>query len=760
MERFRVRDRLSRRSARETLDEPPLGESPLGESPLGEPPLGEPPLGEPPLGESPLGGMSSAAAVPFRRRCAYTIGVESSDPAVALRVALDNHRAGRVDAAERGYRAVLEFHPEHPAALHLLGVLVGSRDPAAGIDLIERAIAAAPADAGSQLAGVYNNLGNLLRETDRPADAVAAYGRATELRPDYAGAFSNLSVALGEIGRTADAVAAGRRAVALAPGVAAFHSHLGVALMAVRDNAGAVAALDEAVCLAPEDAGVRNNLGLALLAAGDAAAASAAFDRAVELAPDSPAAHNNRGTALRSLGRLDEAANAFRRAIALDPEAADAHNNLGNVLADQGLFQSSVKEATIAAKARPNDAATQANLAQSLQETGQRDEALAVALRAAALAPDDPAVQGALGIALAGLGRFDAAILAYRRALELSPEFVAAHNNLGVALAAVGDEKGAVAAARRAVALRPALPATHNNLSLLLLTLGRYPEGFREHEWRYRDDPKYAPRQFDTPMWDGSAANDGETILLHAEQGFGDQIQFARFATVVADRGWDVVLECSPELVGLFGSIRGVARVVAKGQPAGPIVSHCPIMSLPLVCGTTLETVPAPVPYVSADPAAVQQWISRLSNRGPGRRVGVVFAGNIGHSNDHNRSMPAHFLPRINLPAVQFVSLQKPSPAVIPEGWFDPMAGLNDYADTATLVSALDAVLAVDTSVAHLAGALGKPTVVMIPFVPDWRWGLTGSRTPWYPNTRIVRQRRPGDWAGVLDAALRELAEL
>jgi predicted O-linked N-acetylglucosamine transferase (SPINDLY family)/ADP-heptose:LPS heptosyltransferase len=455
--------------------------------------------------------------------------------------------------------------------------------------------------------------------------------------------------------------------------------------------------------------------------AGDHKGAADLFARAAELAPQDAEAHYNLAIALSGLDRNEEAIERYRRAIALAPDHAKAHSNLGGALA-------------------ACDRATEA------------EDACRAAL---ALDPDSPTACNNLGTALAGQERLAEAADSFRRAVALRPDFAEAHFNLGKTLQGQGHREEALAQYRRAAAARPDYANAHLAEAFLLLVIGRdFAAGLAKLEWRWRL-PGKTPRGFPQPLWRGEKL-DGKTILLHAEQGFGDSLMLLRYAPLVAARGGRVVIEVPRALERLASRLAGAAvSVIAEGAPLPAFDVHCPLMSLPLAFGTTIETVPAAIPYLSAAPEAVARWRHRVGSA-PGMKVGLVWAGNPGHKNDRTRSLAlSRFAPLFDLPGVRWFSLQVGERAGDLAGLdagqvIDLARDLEDFAQTAAAIVALDLVITADTAVAHLAGALGKPVWILLPFDPDWRWLLDRGDSPWYPTARLVRQRTPGDWDGVI----------
>ena len=341
-----------------------------------------------------------------------------------------------------------------------------------------------------------------------------------------------------------------------------------------------------------------------------------------------------------------------------------------------------------------------------------------------------------------------------------SPDYADAHYNRGIVLQVMKHPEAAVLSFDRAIALRPDYAAAWWNKSLTLLQNGRFAAGLPLYEWRWKlDKLKAAQRVFPQPLWLGNTPIAGKTVLLHSEQGLGDTLQFCRFAPLVAARGARVLLQVQAALVPLLQGLEGVSEVIAEEAVLPAFDCHCPLLSLPLALGTTLDTIPRNTPYLKAEPARLREWAARLGER-RAPRVGLVWSGNPLHPNDRRRSLALANLFAWGLDALQdefeFISLQKDVPArdrAFLEGntalrHFGE--ALRDFGDTAALCGLLDLVVCVDTSVAHLAGALGRPVWTLLPHNADWRWLLDRDDSPWYPGMRLMRQRRTGDWQAVI----------
>jgi tetratricopeptide (TPR) repeat protein len=438
--------------------------------------------------------------------------------------------------------------------------------------------------------------------------------------------------------------------------------------------------------------------------------------------------------------------------------------------------------------ANPPDPGIRRNLVRALLAGGRFAEVLAEAPRALAMAPDDAEMYYALGTALNGTGcparacaafaraieikadhapswlnfgnaaidmdDLDSAEVLYRTAIRLDPALPEAHASLGYLLTRLGRLNDAIRSCETAIRLRPDFARAHMNLAIAALLAGDLARGFAEYEWRKRDERyrrDFAPPA--EPAWDGSDPR-SRTILIRAEQGLGDTIQCARYLRLIRDAGGTPMMVCPPSLVPLIGSMDGVQAIPA-GSPLPPCDARIDLMSLPAAFGTTLDSIPFAEGYLSADPARVRAWGGRLP---PGRKAGLVLAGNPAHPADRQRSIPADRLnPLPDIPGLSFVNLQH-GPAAGSLGLPDLTPWMTDYAETAALVANLDIVVTVDTSVAHLAGALGKPTLVLLPFAPDWRWMTGRSDSPWYRSLHLLRQPEPGDWSSVLADAMGAVA--
>jgi tetratricopeptide (TPR) repeat protein len=567
----------------------------------------------------------------------------------------------------------------------------------------------------------FNNAFRLQQE-GRLVEAETLYRAVLDVAPEHPGSHHLLGLVEHQLGRHDAALQSIRRAIELNDSEPNYHNNLGTVYRTLGKLDEAIACYRHAVGLKPDFAAAFNNLGIALTQKGEFAQAQRALERALEAKPDYAGAWFNLGNVLAARDECAKAVEHYRQALALDPDHIDALNNLGGALTELGAWR----------------------------------EAASCYQRVLALQPANAAAHSNFGRVLAQRDELDAAIGHFREAIALQPHAIDAHINLGNVLLEQGDAPAAHQSYERARAIDPLHESAHWNDGLALLVQGDLAEGFRRWRWNVA-----ASKRFSAPEWRGEALN-GATILIHAEQGFGDAIHFARYVPLVAARGGRVIFEAPVELHRLFASIEGVEQVVAFGDRLPDFAWQCPLLSLPLAFKTTLRNIPNSAPYLSADPEAVEDWRRRMA--GPELKVGLVWAGRPEHKRDRHRSMAlAELAPLAAIPNVAFYALQKG--AAIGEAEHAPQGMrleilsplLGDFADTAAAIMALDLVIAVDTSVAHLAGALGKPVWILNAYAPDWRWLEKRSDSPWYPTAELFRQDAARRWAPVVADVAAEL---
>jgi tetratricopeptide (TPR) repeat protein len=487
----------------------------------------------------------------------------------------------------------------------------------------------------------------------------------------------------------------------------------------------------------------------------------------IEIAPSNAIAYNNLGLVLQAKGVLTEAINCFRKAVTLSPRVPDVYYNLGLACQNAGQIDEAIMNYQKAIQIEPGLIEAYNNLGVLLRAKGRLDEAIAWCRKALRMNPSNANIYNNLGLSLKDKGNIDEAIANYQKAINLNPDFAGAYYNLGIVLRNKGQFEESINYFQKAIQIEPAHADFHYNLSYPLLLLGNFEEGWKEYEWRWKTEELVSnpsnPCNFSLPLWDGSDIM-GKTILLHTEQGYGDAIQFIRYAPLLARQGVKVLILCPKELISLFQNVEGIHQVIGGGEYLPSFDIHCPLLSLPLKFNTTLDTIPAEIPYIKADTALLQKWKDKVKDDNLKLRVGLSWAGRPEHENDSNRALALEtFATLAQSDGIIFYSLQKGKGSEQaqnpPEGMnlIDYTDELNDFSDTAALIENLDLIISVDTAVAHLAGALGKPVWTLLPFAPDWRWMLNREDSPWYPTMRLFRQPSPGDWQSVIEKVEEEL---
>lgn len=673
-----------------------------------------------------------------------------------LAEALHLHREGRIQEAAAMCAQALAVDPSCAGSLHLLGVIAGQTGfPDMAAHLIGRAVQLNPG-----IPGFHNDLGVAHRKLNQAESAAACYREALRLDPDFVEAHHNLGNLLRDDGDARQAAECYRRAVRLQPDHALAWHGLGVCCESLGLADEAIESFQSAVALKPGNTGAHYRLAVLLRAREQHEDALRHFERVAELEPDSCEAQNNVGAQFLEMGKSAQAEGYLRQAVALKPDFAEALSNLGKALRD--LHRAPEAEACFrqVTLLQPDSAEALDDLGIALSDQDRRDEAMACFEEALRMAPERAETRCNIGHALLLQDRFPEAIRWLRQAIERKADFLDAWNNLGgVVLAdalARQDDEGLDAAEgcfRRALEILPDNAEVHTNLALLLLLRGRYTEGWSEWEWRWRFKESDIDR-FPRSMWQGESLR-GRTILLHTEGGFGDTIQFVRYAPLVRRVAARVLLRCPAAVRALLSGCPGIDVLIDESQQVPWFDVHAPLMSLPRILGTALDTIPATIPYILPDPDLAAFWRDRLSGH-HGFKVGIAWQGNPKFKGDRRRSIPLMcFEPLSKIAGVHLFSLQRDfgSEQLLgePSRWGIADLGL-PWAEKAAAMMSLDLIVTSDTAIAHLAGALGRPVWMAVCYTPDWRWLTRRLDSPWYPTMRLFRQLGPGHWPAVFEA--------
>ncbi len=645
-----------------------------------------------------------------------------------LTEAHNQHQTGNFDTAVVLYNKVLEIEPNNINAVTLLGTLnlqKGNHDLACV--LLRKSLSLKPDNAV-----VHNNLGSALQISGNFHEAIKHYKMAIELKPDYDDVYYNLGNTLQACNLLEEAIVIYKHAITLKPNDADIHNNLANVLRKSGKHDEALNSYKQAAILKPHNAEILSNLGTALQELGNLDEAIINYKKAIKLKPDNAKAHCNLGTALKKQCKLEEAVKSHNRAIELKPDFVEAYNNLGT----------------------------------ALQSLNRLDEAIINYKKATILKPHYAEAHYNYGNVLKKQKKIDDAFLCYERAITIRSDYAEAHNNLGIILQEQGKIEEATESYSRAIKFKPEYADAHFNRSLMLLLKENFEDGWQEYEWRLRTKD-YALKDFQQPMWDGSPLN-GKTILVHAEQGLGDNIQFVRYLPMVQTLGGRVIFECLPSLVHLLKYCTGIDKLIKQMSTSDNTVQcdvHIPLLSLPGIFNTTLDNVPSQEPCIMPHSKFVTKWRNRIGVNDKSFKIGLVWA-----SNPENKKIfikksckLSDFNTLSEIPGLSFYSLQKGQASAEvnnpPKGMeiINLDKELNDFADTAAVIVNLDLVISIDTSVAHLAGAMGKPVWTLLPSVPDWRWLLERNDSPWYPSMRLFRQTQPYDWNSVFEQVKKAL---
>jgi tetratricopeptide (TPR) repeat protein len=668
----------------------------------------------------------------------------------------------QLDAAVCSFDHAIRIQPDFAEAYSNRGnALKELRQLDAAVASYDRAIGIQP-----DYAEAHYNRGIALKELGQLGDAVASYDRAIGINPDYAQAFYNRGTAQLELRQLAAAVVSYDRAISINPDYAQAFFNRGNAQQELKQFDAAVASYDCAISINPDYAEAYSNRGAAQQELGQLNAAVASYDRAIDIKPDFAEAYSNRGNALKELNQLDAAVASYDQAIGIKPDFAQAYSNRGNALKELKQLDAAVCSFDHAIRIQPDYAEAHSNRGNALKELKQLDAAVASYDRAIGINPDYAQAFYNRGTALQELGQLDAAVASYDRAISIKPDHAKAYSNRGTAQQQLRQLDAAVASYDHAICIQPDYAHAHWNKSLALLLSGKFSNGWELYEWRWhREGAEQFKRDFKQPLWLGAEPLQGKTILLHSEQGLGDTLQFCRYARLVAASGARVIAEVPKALIGLLQGLEGVTEWVEMGKPLPLFDFHCPLLSLPLAFKTNIGSIPNRQAYLRGNREKMAKWENKLGAKTK-RRIGLVWSGSTIHENDHNRSIRLSSLLDYLPEKHDYVSLQKELRDVDKASLEGCVRlkhfgeALTDFSETAALCELMDLVISVDTSVAHLSGALGKTTWVLLPYVPDWRWLLDRDDSPWYSSASLYRQDTDRDWKSVFTRIRADLTRL
>ncbi|MCA9124463.1 MAG: tetratricopeptide repeat protein [Planctomycetaceae bacterium] len=664
------------------------------------------------------------------------------------------YASGDFAEAESLCRELLRSAPQTHSAYRLLGLSALARnEPKEAIKFVRSALELDPSSAE-----YHDLLGTAYRELGEFKEAVICYQNAIRLDSTRAGFHNNLGAALFDQGLLSDAIVCHERALELDSQLATAHYNLGNALQAQHQLGPAISCYERALQIDPNHGRAHANLGAARFAQNDLERAHRHYATALALLPCSPEIHNNLGSVKYHQGDQKAAISLYREAIRLQRDYADAIANLAESLHERGDFGSAIECYERLCDLTPDNAAAFNNLGVSLHYACRIEEAIASYEKAIVLNPGYAEAFNNLGRAFRDTNDLTRAELAYRKSVALNSDLVEAFAGLASVLDDAQRYDEAMVYFDHAVKMAPDNAEARFSRSLALLRQGDFNRGWREYEWRWQTK-QLQTRKLPVELWQGDPLL-GRTVLIHAEQGLGDTIQFARYLPMVKERGGTVILACDERLRLLLKRVEGVDQIVSLGRPMPQFDVHAPLLSLPHLFHTSLLNIPGTKPYLTADDQLTVQWQKCLFEH-RGFRVGVCWQGNSNHRRDVFRSIPReHFSSLLNVDNVKLISLQyRSEPTLVDIPSSDRIIDLSKsldvrsgpFMDTAAVIENLDLVISCDTAVAHLAGALGVPVWLALDHAADWRWMQGRTDSPWYPTMRLFRQESPGDWEGVFN---------
>jgi tetratricopeptide (TPR) repeat protein len=680
--------------------------------------------------------------------------------AALFRGAVEHQLQGRPEEALKSYDAVIRLNPKMAAVHCNRGMILqelGKVDEA--LRSYDEAIGIEPRNADAHF-----NRGTALARLNRPGEALRSYDQAIKFKPDHIAALVNRGTTLRELKRPEEALGSFDRVIALNPRLAMAHNFRANVLADLNRREDALQSFEQAIRLQPDFAEAWYNRGRTLLSLQRPRDAAQSFDRVIQLQPALAEAHHQRANALRDLRLWDEALRGYDRALELKSDFAEAYNERGNVLRDLKRADEALASYERAAELMPDFAEAHSNRGNALTELKRLEEALESHDRAVALKPDYALAHFNRGNTLRDLGRLNEALASYDRAIQLTPGLAAAH--LGKALLLTDRRRAdeAIDTFDRALENTPDDVLAALGKGMCLLQMGRFEEGWPLYEWRKKKPDRTDFRDYPQPAWTGTESLEGKTLFIYAEQGLGDTIQFCRYAQLARETGAKVIFAVQDPLVRLLKDLGPGIEIVGMSAQPPDFDYYIALLSMPLAFRTNLANCPANVPYLRAERERVENWRERLG--GHGLKVGICWQGN--PEADAAKSVSLRqFEAFAKIADVRLISLQKndgvgqllelPAGIGIETLGEDFDTPPDAFIDTAAVMETLDLVVTTDTAIAHLAGALGRPTWVALKHVPEWRWLLDRSDSPWYPTMRLFRQPVLNDWPAVFAAMKSQL---
>jgi tetratricopeptide (TPR) repeat protein len=714
-----------------------------------------------------------------------------------LQQAIDLHKLGRLSEAKVIYEKLLMSDPNNVILLSNLGAIkFQDKKFDEAIRFLDKSL-----EINTNQPFAYNTRGNVYKSLVSPNDALVNYNKAIRLKPDYAEAHNNRGAVLMDLKLVDDAIASYDKAIELNPNYAEPYNNRGTALRIVNRFEDALKNYDKAIQLKPNNAEVYNGRGIVLrnlnrldeaIASYDKAIelnpnyaevfnnraiifwylkrpedALKNYDKAIQLNPEYAGALNNRGLVLKGLNRIEDALASYDKAIQLNPEYAGAFNNRGIALKNANRFEDALASYDKAIQLNPEYAEAFNNRGLVLKDLNRFEDALASYDKAIQLNPEYAEAYNNIAIVLKDLNRLEEALASYDKAIQLNPEYAEAYNNRGTVFREMRCFEDELKCYNKAIELKPDYAGAYWNKSLLRILAGEYKEGWELYEWRRRMDSlkEYYPNH-PQPLWLGNDSLAGKKILIQSEQGLGDTLQFCRYLLMLKElKPERIIFEVNRPLVFMMVTLGIGMDIIQKKSPLPSFDYYCPLLSLPHAFKTSLDTIPAQTPYLSADTDKSAYWSKKLGQKKK-FRIGLAWSGSPSHHNDHNRSLSFSQLKSLFSLPFEFHSLQKEIRKEDKKNLnkhknvIQHQDDLKDFTDTAALADQMDLIISVDTSVAHLAGALGKKLWILLPYMPDYRWMLDREDTPWYPSARLFRQPKNADWESVIKNLNTELKKL